>query len=125
MSRIILKATETNWGLIGPGSWDTSVWEVRNDMTFSLKTIFRSGDEPMPVMTIQGTLLPDDYEDIVQLINSPWGEESVDACDGTAWEFKAYGLSGELIKHRPSGYIYGIEPYESMAAILEKQKEEE
>ena len=53
-------------------------------------------------------------------MNADWPDESTDACDGTAWEFKMYRDS-ELAKHRDLGYIYGIEPFESIAALLQKE----
>ena len=48
---------------------------------------------------------------------SRWSDKTTDACDGTAWEFKMY-KNGTLVRHRELGYIYDIEPYEKMAAIL-------
>ena len=31
MHMLLLKATEWNWGLIGPGDWDRRSWKVNND----------------------------------------------------------------------------------------------
>lgn len=125
MSRVILKAAEHNWGLMGPGDWETSVWTIRNDRTFAAKASFRSDDGQIPDKTVQGNLELSDYDNIVELINTVWSEEITHACDGTAWEFKVYGSKGALEKHRPLGYIYGIEPFESIVDILKKLPGEE
>ncbi len=50
-----------------------------------------------------------------------WPEDITDACDGTAWEFKLY-KNGAITKHRDLGYIYGIEPYETIVAVLMEEK---
>ena len=121
MSRIILRATEENRGMKGPGDWKASEWVVRNDRTFSLKASYIPADNPVPDKIIHGILSPSDYDSLVQFINSVWSSEETDAYDGTAWEFRSYGFRGALEKHRLRGYIYGIEPFESIAGILMKQ----
>ena len=50
---------------------------------------------------------------------------SANAGDGSAWEFKLYDENGTVIRHRDLGYIYGIEPYESIASLLLSEKPEE
>ncbi len=121
MSRILLKAVEVNWGLMGPGDWETTKWEVRTDMSFTMTASFRPIDQLQAEKVIRGILSPEDYFSICQLIESPWSEQKEDACDGVIWEFKAYGNRGALVKHRPRGYVYDIEPYESIISVLEKQ----
>ena len=41
---LLLKATERNWGLIGPGEWEKRSWKVNSDGTYLLKTTYRPVD---------------------------------------------------------------------------------
>ena len=41
---LLLKATERNWGLIGPGDWENRTWKVNTDGTFTRKTKYRPVD---------------------------------------------------------------------------------
>ena len=121
---IILKATERNWGLIGPGDWDRHSWKVNDDGWFQYKETYRSGsaDEipEIPDLTEEGMLSDDQMKRLKAALGQEWPEDRTDACDGTAWEFKMYE-NGEISKHRDLGYIYGIEPYESIAEILTEE----
>ncbi len=120
---IILKATERNWGLIGPGDWDKRSWKIQDDGWYQYSETFRSGDPDIPeipTVTTEGSLTEVQFEQLQQYMNADWPNESTDACDGTAWEFKMYRDSA-LVKHRDPGYIYGTEPFESIAALLQKE----
>ncbi len=121
ISRILLKAVEDNWCLIEPGEWETTRWEVRRDMSFTMTVSFRPINQLQAEKVIRGILGVEDYYSICRLIESPWSEKKEDACDGITWEFMAYGKRGALVKHRPMGYAYDIEPYESIISVLEKQ----
>ena len=33
---MLLKATERNWGLIGPGTWEKRTWKINSDGTYTL-----------------------------------------------------------------------------------------
>ena len=39
---LLLKATERNWGLIGPGDWDKHSWKINDDGWYEYKETFRS-----------------------------------------------------------------------------------
>lgn len=55
-----------------------------------------------------------------------WPDEKTEACDGTAWEFKLYE-NGAITEHRDLGYIYiyGIEPFETIASVLTEENAEQ
>ncbi len=120
MSRIILEGICHNWGLIGPGVWRERIWKIRDDGTYSLTISFIQGDDVLPKQKREGMLSPSDLDCLTVLINEPWSDEETFACDGSAWEFRAFGSKGEVLKERPEGYIYGIDPYESITEILMK-----
>ena len=117
---IILKATERNWGLIGPGDWEKKSWKIDENGWYQFTTSFRSGSPELPeipAVTEEGQLNAGQFQKLQKYMNSEWSEETTEADDGDAWEFKMYSEK-TVIKHRELGYIYGIEPYEGMAAIL-------
>ena len=68
-------------------------------------------------MTEEGCLSGTQLAQLKDLLAAEWSEEKSDACDGAAWEFKMYE-NGEITKHRDVGYIYGIEPFESIVKLL-------
>ncbi len=120
---LMLKATERNWGLTGPGDWEKHSWKINDDGWYQYKESFRSVTEEIPeipTVTADSVLSKDQMRKLQELLSADWSEEKADACDGTAWEFKMY-QDGKVIKHRNLGYIYGIEPYESIACILKEE----
>ena len=118
---LLLKAAETNWGLIGPGDWEKRTWKVDTDGTFVLKTVYRPvdpGDADVSEVSEEGALYDEQLEALKALAGGLWSNERADACDGSAWEFKLYDEHGTVVRHREPGYIYGIEPFAGMAALL-------
>ena len=118
---LLLKATERNWGLIGPGAWEKHSWKINDDGWYRYKETYRSNgtDEipEIPDLVEEGVLSDDQMRRLRTALAQDWNNEKADACDGTAWEFKLYE-NGSVTKHRDTGYIYGIEPYETIAAIM-------
>ena len=117
---LLLKAVERNWGLVGPGDWEKRSWKINTDGTFTLKTTYHPVDPEDLVLeeTQEGALFEEQMEVLQEGIEKYWTEDASDASDGSAWEFKLYDEHGSVIRHRELGYIDGIEPYESMAAML-------
>ena len=119
---ILLKATERNWGLIGPGDWDKHSWKINDDGWYQYKETYRTGDPDafpaIPEMVTEGTLSDDQMNRLKAALAQEWSDEKTDASDGVAWEFKLYDENGEIVKHRELGYIYGIEPFETIASVL-------
>ena len=120
---LLLKATERNWGLMGPGDWDRRSWKIYDDGWFQYKEQYRSGaDEELPEIpdvVEEGSMTEVQLQQLMDLLESDWSQERTDACDGVAWEFKMY-RDEEIVKHRELGYIYGVEPYERIVEILGK-----
>ncbi len=117
---LLLKATEINWGLTGPGDWEKRTWKVNTDGTFTRKTKYRPVDpeDASPGETEEGALYEEQMESLQESLDEYWSPETTQACDGTAWEFKLYDEHGTVVRHREPGYIYGIEPFRSIAALL-------
>lgn len=125
---LLLKAVEENWGLMGPGSWEKKSWKINSDGTYQRKTTYRPvdpEDAEESVVTEEGALYEEQMDALRECIEEYWSNEKSDACDGTAWEFKLYDQYGSVICHREMGYIYGIEPYESIAALLHDEDDSE
>ena len=117
---MLLKVTERNWGLAGPGDWEKRSWKIDADGTYLLKTIYHPvdpGDTESVGETEEGELSAEQMEALREYIDAYWPDEKTDICDGNPWEFKLYDID-TVIRHRELGYICGIEPYESIAALL-------
>ena len=116
---LLLKATERNWGLIGPGDWEKRTWKINTDGTYQRKTTYRPVDPEDLVLeeTEEGALYDEQLEILNECIEEYWTNETADAADGNAWEFKLY-RDGTVVRQRELGYIDGIEPYVSIAAML-------
>lgn len=123
---MLLKATERNWGLIGPGDWDKRSWKIDENGWYQYTIVFRSGspDIPeIPTVTEEGQFDAGTLRELKDLLAAQWSDETTRAYDGTAWEFKMYE-NGTVVKHREVGYVYGIEPYESIAGLLSRERQE-
>ena len=100
--------------------WEKKSWKIDENGWYQFTTSFRSGSPELPeipAVTEEGQLNAGQFQKLQEYMNSEWSEETTEADDGDAWEFKMYSEK-TVIKHRELGYIYGIEPYEGMAAIL-------
>lgn len=118
---LLLKIVHCNWGLIGPGEWEEVEWSIYSEATFSIKESFRpdADDLEIPDVITKGRMGHEDFDRIRQAVESEWNSETVDACDGDAWEFWKYNLDGTIEKHRPLGYINNMEPFDEMTIVLE------
>ena len=116
---LLLKATEKNWGLMGPGSWEKKTWKIHTDGTYTVKTTYRpEKPEDLNLEEVQeGAFFEEQMDQLREFINMYWTFEKTDACDGTAWEFKLYDQDA-VVRHRDLGYIDGIQPYAGIAALL-------
>ena len=124
---LLLKATERNWGLVGPGDREKRTWKVNTDGTYLRKTTYHPVDPEDLVLeeTEEGALYEEQLEALQECIGEYWNEEKADSGDGSAWEFKLYDDQGTVIRHRELGYIDGIEPFQSMAALLTAEEPDE
>ena len=117
---LLLKAVETNRGMIGPGEWERRSWKVGTDGTYRLKTTYRPvdpADPESPEVIDEGELYDEQLELLKDLAAKPWHNDRSTSGDST-WEFKLYDEQGAVIRHREPGYIHGVEPFASIAAML-------
>ena len=117
---ILLKATERNWDLIAPGDWEKRSWKIKTDGWYQYTEAYRSGspDIPeIPALTEEGALTGEQMNQLKEYLQADWTDEAAETSDATAWEFKMYE-DGELVKHREMGSVDGVEPYESIIALL-------
>lgn len=114
MKELILKITNVNWGMKGPGTWDKIKWKIHNDYTVDCKVSFVAKDSQVQYAEITKNT----YEELTKNIKLAKDINiKVDACDGEAWEFILYNNGHEVWK-KELGYIYGIEPLENISNIL-------
>ena len=122
---LILKAKEHNWGLIGPGDWETRSWKINDDGWYEYKETYRSGNGEIveiPNVVEEDVLSSGQLVRLKEMMACTWPTEKAEIDDGTAWEFKMYD-GGTVVKHRDLGYIYGLEPYESIVKLLREEQD--
>ncbi len=124
MAKAVLRATGHNYGLIGPGCWETEKWVIHDNGTWSLNVSYVPGNYIYPDKYLSSSLNPETYEELLRLMNETWSDEKTEAFDGEAWEFSMYNSIGALVKHRTVGYVYEIEPFERIIRILKDQLED-
>ena len=116
--KIMLKASEYNWSLHGPGDWNTVEWEIYHDRTFKTKVSFvpkydRETKVSVDVMPIEksGTMEENDFVELQSLLNTKvWRDPNIEvrAYDGEAWKIDYYSADGDKINSSgKKGYIYG------------------
>ena len=117
---ILLKATNWNWGLKGPGYWDETKWIIYSDGTYEAETSFFLDDN---IRKSEGILAPDQFAKLQKLLSEDWFDPGIDsyACDGDAWQFKLLYPSGRTKKSsgKPR-YIYG-QPIERIVPLLPRE----
>ena len=119
MKNIVLKISNSNWGLIGPGSWKEKNWIIYDDMSVDYTILYNLPENNMKTLNFEFT--KDEFDKIIDNIELAKNDNTiVDANDGEAWEFVKYNEGAEIWK-RKQGYIYGISPLENIADILLKK----
>ena len=78
-------------------------------------------DPDIPEQTEERELSAEQMEILRESIEEYWTDDAADGCDGSAWEFKLYE-NDAVVRHRELGYIEGLEPYESIAALLSEEE---
>lgn len=130
----MLKATEHNWSLMGPGDWNEIKWEVYYDGSYRITAFFNpSFDEMMKVnhrrvsRTHSGKLSTSKFKELMNNLDSKqWRDPRIDnrgSCDGTAWEVEYYSVSGEILNSSKLDYIYGHECLEKIVSCLPEAEE--
>ncbi|GEM_PF-2855515 len=128
--QLLLKATEHNWGLTGPGDWSKVEWRIFRDGSYDIISSFRPSfeayeNEEKPIPTkkkSKGSMGGVDFAKLQEALNrEPWRDPAIDvfACDGVAWEIESYKEDGSVEK--TSGkldYIYGHSVLETIVDLL-------
>ena len=120
MGRIVLRATAFNRGLKGPGSWEKEMWKVWDEGSWYREIVYVPVERTVPSIRT-GKLTEADFVELKKEMRNPWPLERVDCRDGVAWRFTTYNEIGAQDQFRLEGYVYGMEPFESIIRILEKQ----
>ena len=91
----MLKAENHNWGLMGPGDWDKTIWNVYYDYTYEIKILFRPDYDHLtnetieiPPQILSGNLNSEQVTQLKALLDvSVWrtADKEIQACDGVAW----------------------------------------
>ena len=75
---LLLKATERNWGLVGPGDWEKHSWKINDDGWYQYKEIYRSNsaeDMPeIPDLVEEGVLSAGQMEKLNAALEQAWPE---------------------------------------------------
>lgn len=132
MSRVWIKATNENMGLIGPGSWIDTTWTIRYDGTISIISKYIGKGEfnfGYKIIGSENRLSPSKMDELKQSINSisEWIKD-VDfnsgiffgVCDGATWSLKVYDkTSGRILFNYDSIYTYGVPVLNKFEDLLE------
>lgn len=110
-----LKIKHQSWGERCAGMWDSTTWEIYEDLTTEIFDSYGDAEiDKRYTIKLEKSL----FEEIISNIEKSKAEDKkVDACDGSAWSIVQYE-SGKAIWIRESEYIYGIEPLEKIEKIL-------
>ena len=117
MENLVLEVKNENWGEIGPGIWESTIWRIYGDLKMD---VLISYDLESKKKVKHTKISQKDYDYILDLLKqSERVLVDVDALDGSAWEIKRY-QGKSLVWQRDMGYIYGIRPLEILAHHLYK-----
>ena len=136
----LLKATEHNWSMMGPGDWNNTTWSIFYDGFYEVVSAFNPTAEEWDAMResdgrlklrerkVTGKMDPEAFKKLQEAMKcEPWRDPSlvVDACDGVGWEIESYKEDGSIDK--TSGrldYIYGHSVLETIVSLLPSDGEE-
>ena len=116
--KLMLKATEYNWSLLGPEDWSEVEWEIYYDRTYRTKVSFvpkydRETKKSIDTSPIEksGTMDEITFVALKSLINTKvWRDPNIEvhAYDGEVWKIDYYSTEGNIINSSgDTGYIYG------------------
>lgn len=125
---LLLKAVNHNWGMTGPGDWESTEWFVFSDQSYRAVLSYRpdlSDDDDFTKRTIKeikGSFSKAEFTLLCTILDEKWIDPAInsEACDGEAWQIKMLYPSGRTKKSSGKlGYIYH-QPIERIAKILNK-----
>ena len=112
--KLILKIVDNDWGLKTIYTWSTKTWCIYSDLSVDYEV--RNGEDK--TKSYSHNINEEELKQIIKNIDlaKPYNRE-VQACDGEAWEFVQYE-NDNIVWERKLGYIYGIEPLETICDML-------
>lgn len=112
--KLILKIVDNDWGLKTIYTWSTKTWCIYSDLSVDYEV--RNGEDK--TKSYSHNINEEELKQIIKNIDlaKPYSRE-VQACDGEAWEFVQYE-NDNIVWERKLGYIYGIEPLETICDML-------
>ena len=113
---LVLKIEHENWGEIGPGGWQGTVWKIYGDLKMEIFLTITFGDKKKK----QTKISQKDFDYILNLLKqSEKDDRKIEALDGSVWAIKRY-QGKTLVWERKIGYIYGIKSLEALSGFLYK-----
>lgn len=112
--KLILKIVDNDWGLKTIYTWSTKTWCIYSDLSVDYEV--RNGEDK--TKSYSHNINEEELKQIIKNIDlaKPYNRE-VQACDGEVWEFVQYE-NDNIVWERKLGYIYGIEPLETICDML-------
>ena len=117
---LLFRAVWMNWGIkcYPRDEIEKKEWLIFNNKTVSANAWYTKSGK-ISVGNI--ALIQEDFNELKKLFEKDFLDACAykDAYDGEGWEMTLFERNGNII-HQISGYIYGVEPLEKIAAALSK-----
>lgn len=111
---IIFKIENQDCGLKTIYAWNTKTWCIYDD----LKVYYEIRNGENKTKSYSHNINEEDLKQIIKNIELAKSDNrEVQACDGEVWKFTQFE-NGNIVWKRKLGYIYGIEPLETIYDIL-------
>ena len=112
--KLILKIIDNDWGLKTIYTWSTKTWCIYSDLSVDYEV--RNGEDK--TKSYSHNINEKELKQIIKNIDLAKSDNrEVQAFDGEAWEFVQYE-NDNIVWERKLGYIYGIEPLETICDML-------
>lgn len=112
--KLILKIVDNDWGLKTIYTWSTKTWCIYSDLSVDYEV--RNGEDK--TKSYSHNINEEELKQIIKNIDLAKSDNrEVQAFDGEAWEFVQYE-NDNIVWERKLGYIYGIEPLETICDML-------
>jgi len=116
MKNLIFEIINQNWGMIGPASWNNTVYKIYDDLSIEIANNYSNSE----VKVYNTKMELSDFDMLKSLFNDGKKiHQKVRAFDGEAWEF-IYYIENKVYWKRDMDYIYDIEVFENIVKILKK-----
>lgn len=112
--KLILKIVDNDWGLKTIYTWSTKTWCIYSNLSVDYEV--RNGEDK--TKSYSHNINEEELKQIIKNIDLAKSDNcEVQAFDGEAWEFVQYE-NDNIVWERKLGYIYGIEPLETICDML-------